>query len=375
MRKPLHAIVSKLCAISLTLIFPLSGCGGVAKGPDPAKPHHTPQGYQNNYSGNFDKPFSEFLRWQADRIKNKLPPDPKTPTPTVKPDLAFIHANARAGAAMVPAVTWIGHGSALVQASGLNVLTDPIFSERAFPVQFAGPKRMQPPGVLPADLPRIDVVVISHNHYDHLDRNSVFALSQQTGGSPLFIVPLGLKAWMEGIGITQVRELDWWQSAMVGKVEFVLTPVQHWSARSLGDRRETLWGGWAVFSPDFHWYYSGDTGYSRDFADTRARFADRQSAEKCGGFDLALIAIGAYEPRWFMKEQHLNPAESVQVHRDVGAKRSVAVHWGTFNLTDEPLDQPPQDLAAARDAAKLTAEDFFLLAVGETRKLPARVGK
>lgn len=375
MRKPLHAIVSKLCAISLTLIFPLSGCGGVAKGPDPAKPHHTPQGYQNNYSGNFDKPFSEFLRWQADRIKNKLPPDPKTPTPTVKPDLAFIHANARAGAAMVPAVTWIGHGSALVQASGLNVLTDPIFSERAFPVQFAGPKRMQPPGVLLADLPRIDVVVISHNHYDHLDRNSVFALSQQTGGSPLFIVPLGLKAWMEGIGITQVRELDWWQSAMVGKVEFVLTPVQHWSARSLGDRRETLWGGWAVFSPDFHWYYSGDTGYSRDFADTRARFADRQSAEKSGGFDLALIAIGAYEPRWFMKEQHLNPAESVQVHRDVGAKRSVAVHWGTFNLTDEPLDQPPQDLAAARDAAKLTAEDFFLLAVGETRKLPARVGK
>ena len=375
MRKPLHAIVSKLCAISLTLIFPLSGCGGVAKGPDPAKPHHTPQGYQNNYSGNFDKPFSEFLRWQADRIKNKLPPDPKTPTPTVKPDLAFIHANARAGAAMVPAVTWIGHGSALVQASGLNVLTDPIFSERAFPVQFAGPKRMQPPGVLLADLPRIDVVVISHNHYDHLDRNSVFALSQQTGGSPLFIVPLGLKAWMEGIGITQVRELDWWQSAMVGKVEFVLTPVQRWSARSLGDRRETLWGGWAVFSPDFHWYYSGDTGYSRDFADTRARFADRQSAEKSGGFDLALIAIGAYEPRWFMKEQHLNPAESVQVHRDVGAKRSVAVHWGTFNLTDEPLDQPPQDLAAARDAAKLTAEDFFLLAVGETRKLPARVGK
>ena len=375
MRKPLHAIVSKLCAISLTLIFPLSGCGGVAKGPDPAKPHHTPQGYQNNYSGNVDKPFSHFLRWQADRIKNKLPPDPKTPTPTVKPDLAFIHANARAGAAMVPAVTWIGHGSALVQASGLNVLTDPIFSERAFPVQFAGPKRMQPPGVLLADLPRIDVVVISHNHYDHLDRNSVFALSQQTGGSPLFIVPLGLKAWMEGIGITQVRELDWWQSAMVGKVEFVLTPVQHWSARSLGDRRETLWGGWAVFSPDFHWYYSGDTGYSRDFADTRARFADRQSAEKSGGFDLALIAIGAYEPRWFMKEQHLNPAESVQVHRDVGAKRSVAVHWGTFNLTDEPLDQPPQDLAAARDAAKLTAEDFFLLAVGETRKLPARVGK
>jgi N-acyl-phosphatidylethanolamine-hydrolysing phospholipase D len=216
-------------------------------------------------------------------------------------------------------------------------------------------------------------VVISHNHYDHLDRNSVFALSQQAGGSPLFIVPLGLKAWMEGIGITQVHELDWWQSATVGKTEFVLTPVQHWSARGPGDRRETLWGGWAVLGPDFHWYYSGDTGYSRDFADTRARFAERQSVAKGGGFDLALIAVGAYEPRWFMKEQHLNPAESVQVHRDVGAKRSLGVHWGTFNLTDEALDQPPRDLAAAREAASLKAEDFFLLALGETRKLPVRV--
>ena len=203
----------------------------------------------------------------------------------------------------------------------------------------------------------------------------MLALSQQGGDSPLFIVPLGLKAWMQGIGITNVRELDWWQSATVGKVEFVLTPVQHWSARRLGDRRETLWGGWAVFGPDFHWYYSGDTGYSRDFADTRVRFAERQAPEKSGGFDLALIAIGAYEPRWFMKEQHLNPAEAVQVHRDVGAKRSVGVHWGTFNLTDEPLDQPPQDLAAAREAVNLPVDEFFLLAIGETRKLPVRVGK
>ncbi len=375
MRKSSHAFACQLSIAALALIFPLSGCTGAPKVPDPAKPHHTATGYQNNYDGNVVRPFSDLLRWKADQFKNNLPPDPKIPTPMVKPDLAFIQANARAGAAMVPAVTWIGHASALVQASGVNVLTDPMFSERAFPVQVAGPKRTQPPGVLPADLPHIDVVVISHNHYDHLDRNSVFALSQQAGGSPLFLVPLGLKAWMEGIGITQVRELDWWQSATVGKAEFVLTPVQHWSARGLNDRRETLWGGWAAFGPDFHWYYSGDTGYSRDFADTRARFAERQSAANGGGFDLALIAIGAYEPRWFMKDQHLNPAESVQVHRDVGAKRSVAVHWGTFNLTDEALDQPPIDLAAARTAASVSADDFFLLAVGETRKLAARLAK
>ena len=373
MRQPQHAIAFQLRVVAVTLICSLLGCSGIAKSPDPGKPHHTAQGFQNNYDGNVVRPLSDLLLWKLDQIKNSLPPDPKTPTPTVKPDLAFIQPNARAGAAMMPAVTWIGHATALVQASGLNVMTDPIFSERAFPVQFAGPRRTQPPGVALADLPRIDVVVISHNHYDHLDRNSVFALSQQAGGSPLFIVPLGLKAWMEGIGITQVRELDWWQSTTVGKVEFVLTPVQHWSARGLSDRRETLWGGWAVFGPDFHWYYSGDTGYSRDFADTRTHFADRHMAERGGGFDLALIAIGAYEPRWFMKEQHLNPAESVQVHLDVGAKRSVGVHWGTFNLTDEPLDQPPQGLAAASAAANLPEGDFFLLAVGETRRLPVRV--
>ena len=377
MRKPLHpfkvqssALARWLTAIAVTL--PLAGCSGTPRLADPARPHHTARGYQNNYTGNINKPLSQLLRWQADRIKNNLPPDPKTPTPTVKADLAFIHANARAGAAMVPAVTWIGHATALVQASGLNVLTDPIFSERAFPVQFAGPKRAQPPGLLLAELPHIDVVVISHNHFDHLDRNSVFALSRQAGGSPLFLVPLGLKAWMQGLDITHVREIDWWDSVTIGKVEFVLTPVQHWSARSFTDRSETLWGGWAAFGPDFHWYYSGDTGYSRDFADTGARFAERQTQAKGGGFDLALIAVGAYEPRWFMKDQHLNPAESVLVHRDVGAKRSVAVHWGTFNLTDEPLDQPPRDLATAREAANLSADDFFLLSVGETRKLPAR---
>ena len=171
MRKPLHATAFQLpavarSAVAAALIFPLTGCSGIAKAPDSDKPHHTAQGYQNNYSGNVDKPFSQLLHLQADRIKNNLPPDPKTPTPTVKPDLPFIHANARAAVAMVPAVTWIDHASALVQASGLNVLTDPVFSERAFPVHFVGPKRVQPPGVAMADLPHINVVVISHNHYD-----------------------------------------------------------------------------------------------------------------------------------------------------------------------------------------------------------------
>ncbi len=333
----------------------------------------TPQGFKNNYSDNVVKPTSAFLRWQYERLRGGLPPAPESSTPVVTADIAFIQANAQNRTAMQPAVTWIGHATALVQASGLNVLTDPIFSDRAAPVQWLGPKRAHAPGVALGQLPKIDVVLISHNHYDHLNKDSVLALCQQAGGAPLFIVPLGLKAWMADLGITHVQELDWWGSTQVGAVEFVLTPLQHWSARGLGDRCQTLWGGWAVLGPDFHWYFSGDAGYSQDFADTQQRFADRHTAAQGGGFDLALIAVGAYEPRWFMKEQHLNPAESVQAHQDLKAKRSIGVHWGTFALTDEPLDQPPKDLAAAKRAAQVSDEDFFLLAIGQTRKLPVRI--
>jgi N-acyl-phosphatidylethanolamine-hydrolysing phospholipase D len=349
----------------------LPGCTTVNPHFDPTKPHHTPTGFKNNYSAAVEKPFGDFLRWTWQRHTSGLPPAPQTPTPTVKADTAFIQANAQPST-MQPAITWVGHATMLVQAGGLNVLTDPVFSERTSPVQFIGPQRAQPPGLSMAQLPPIDVVLISHNHYDHLDRNSVLALSNIAGAATLFIVPLGLKKWFTSLGIHNVKELDWWDNATVKGVEFHLTPVQHWSARGIGDRSQTLWGGWSVFAPDFHWYYSGDMGYSRDFVDTQQRFAPRQTAALGGGFDLALIAVGAYEPRWFMKEQHVNPAEAVQAHQDLKAKCSVGLHWGTFELTDEPLDQPPKDLAAARTAAGVPEADFFLLAVGETRKLPAR---
>ena len=154
--------------------------------------------------------------------------------------------------------------------------------------------------------------------------------------------------------------------------EVVLTPVQHWSGRGLGDRMETLWGGYAVFAPDLHLFFSGDTGYSKDFADIRARFADRQRPDQGGGFDIALIAVGAYEPRWFMASQHVNPAEAVQIHLDLGAKQSVGVHWGTFELTDEALDEPPRALAQARRDKGLADDRFVVMAIGETRRLPRR---
>ena len=349
----------------------VSGCANVNAQYNPAKAHHMPDGFKNNYSTNVTKSSGDFFRWQLERLTQGLPKAPQTATPTVVSDTAFIERNS-ASATMQPAITWIGHASMLVQANGLNVLTDPVLSDRASPVQSFGPKRVQPPGLSIAQLPPIDVVLISHNHYDHLDKNTVLALSKRGQAATLFIVPLGVKALFTDLGISNVKELDWWDSVTVKGVEFHFTPVQHWSARGLGDRSQTLWGGWAVFGAATHWYFSGDTGYSQDFVDTQKRFADRQTPAKGGGFDIALIAVGAYEPRWFMKEQHVNPAEAVQIHVDLKAKRSVGVHWGTFELTDEPLDQPPKDLAAARVAANIADDDFFLLAIGQTRLITQR---
>ncbi|MEO5734291.1 MAG: MBL fold metallo-hydrolase [Rubrivivax sp.] len=340
------------------------------------KPHYVDGAFQNNYLHFEPKGLMKLLRWRWEAARDGKPAPPATPTPTVPPDMAFIRSNAAAVAAMQPAVTWIGHATVLAQLGGINLLTDPVFSPRASPFSFIGPLRAQAPGVALADLPHIDVVVISHNHYDHCDVDSLKRLAAQPGGPPRFIVPLGLKAWMAGIGIEgpAVVELDWWQSHTVAGVEFVLTPVQHWSGRGLLDRMETLWGGYAVFAPDLHLFFAGDTGYSRDFADIRTRFAERQSDVRGGGFDIALIPVGAYEPRWFMSEQHVNPEEAVRIHQDLHAKQSLGVHWGTFELTDESLDDPPQALATARARMKVDDRDFFLMAVGQTRMLARRGG-
>jgi N-acyl-phosphatidylethanolamine-hydrolysing phospholipase D len=330
---------------------------------DASKPHHTPDGFRNNYVGAVGRPFSDLVRWKMDQLREHLPPPPKEPTPTMAADIAGLVANS--GPNAQASVTWIGHATTLVQCGGLNVLTDPVFSERASPLPLAGPKRAQPPGIALADLPAIDIVVISHNHYDHLDRASVVELNERSQGRTLFLVPLGLKPWFEQQGIRNVVELDWWDRHVVEGVEFHLVPVQHWSQRTTNDRNKTLWGGWAVFAPNLRWYFSGDAGYSRDFADTREKLASH--AGDGALFDVALLAIGAYEPRWFMSQQHMNPPEAVQAHKDLGARRSIGVHWGTFALTDEPLDAPPRDLALARQAMGVSQEDFCVLKIGETR--------
>ncbi len=331
--------------------------------------HHRDRGFQNSDAEFQPKSLAQVLRWRWDAARLGLPPRPQAPIPTQPAELGFLHANA--GPDQQPAVTWIGHATVLAQLGGLQLLTDPIFSERASPFSFAGPRREQPPAVALHELPRIDAVLVSHNHYDHLDLPSCRALGRQPGGSPLFVVPLGLKRWFEARGIARVVELDWWQETRLDDVDIALVPARHWSARGLRDRMQTLWGGFAVFAPDCQLFFAGDTAYSRDFADIRARYAPRQTG---GGFDIALIPIGAYEPRWFMADQHVNVEEALKIHADLGAKTSLGVHWGTFALTDEALDEPPRQLALQRDALGLAEAQFFTLPIGGTRRLSRRTG-
>jgi L-ascorbate metabolism protein UlaG (beta-lactamase superfamily) len=207
--------------------------------------------------------------------------------------------------------------------------------------------------------------VISHNHYDHLDEASVRALNAQAGGPPLFVVPLGLETWLAGVGITNVRALDWWDRVETGDATVFLTPVQHWSRRTLADTNQSLWGGYVVEAKSHdvvrRMFFTGDTGYStQHFRDIGARL---------GPIDLALIPIGGYEPRWFMQPQHVDPEQAVQIHRDLRARLSIGVHWGTFQLTDEPLDAPVDALALARDKLGVRADEFIVLRHGESKRL------
>ncbi len=219
-----------------------------------------------------------------------------------------------------------------------------------------------PPGLSLQDLPPIDVVVISHNHYDSLDRNSIINLFSRYGGEEtLFFVPLGLGAWFKNLGISRVFELDWWDQREAEGLNVMAVPVQHWSQRIFMARNTTLWAGWAIQSKNFKFFFAGDSGYTSLF---------KEIGQELGPFDLSAIPIGAYEPRWFMRHHHLNPDEAVQVHLDLGSKKSVAIHWGTFILTDEPLDEPPKKLKAALKKRRIAPHDFMLLRLGESIFLP-----
>jgi L-ascorbate metabolism protein UlaG (beta-lactamase superfamily) len=327
---------------------------------DSTMSHHTADGFRNLYP---EGPRGSFWKWQWERWGKDLP---KTPEggyhfELLHPDVARLKANRTE-----PTLTWIGHASFLLQLGGVNILTDPHLTERASPVGFAGPKRVVAPAFRFDELPHIDAVVISHSHYDHLDRETVRRLATQADGPPRFFVPLGLKEWFAGEGIQDVTELDWWSAMDYKGLKFTLTPAQHWSSRTPWDRDKTLWGGWVIEQPSFRFFFAGDTGYSPVFKDIGKRL---------GSVDLAAIPIGAYEPRWFMSIMHADPEEAVKIHLDIHSRHSVGMHWGTFILTDEPLDEPPQKLAAARLAAGIPPEEFFVMKHGATRDLTPMLRK
>jgi len=323
----------------------------------PSKPHHTPQGFQNPVPQTGPRPLWEVLKWQWEQRWEGLPrasaPGYATPTTAVDFSLLFTEGTDTQ-------ITWVGHATLLLRLNGVNILTDPQFSDRASPFGFIGPRRLVPPALALSQLPHIHAVVISHDHYDHLDVASVQGLASQPGGSPRFFVPLGLKPWFAELGLEEVVELDWWEGAEFMDLKFTLVPAQHFSKRRPSVQNTSLWGGWVVKSPAFNFYFAGDTGYSDDFKEIGSRL---------GPFDLAALPIGAYEPRWFMSTMHVNPAEAVQMHQDLRARQSVAMHWGTFQLTDEALDEPPIQLALAREKAGISPDIFFLMKIGETRLL------
>jgi L-ascorbate metabolism protein UlaG (beta-lactamase superfamily) len=254
-------------------------------------------------------------------------------------------------------VTWVGHATLLVQLDGVNVLTDPHWSARASPVSFGGPRRVTPPGLRFEDLPPIHVVVISHDHYDHLDRDTVTRLAATH--RPRFLVPLGLKAWFADVGITDVEELDWWNERRVQGLTFTCVPAQHFSGRTLRDRNRRLWSGWAVAGRDRRLYFAGDTAYYGGLKEIGARL---------GPFDLAAIPIGAYVPQAIMKVSHTSPEEALAALADVRGRLFVPIHWGTFDLADEPLDEPPRRLRAEARRLELGPDRVWIPRHGETRR-------
>lgn len=340
-----------------------AGCSTVNPYFDPSKMHHRPDGFNNNYSDNWRTDQPSFFDWQRARWTSPLAPQNPARVKTAPTDVAYLHANRKD-----VTVTWIGHATVLWQVGGLNILTDPHFGQRASPLSFVGPHREVPLPIAVADLPHIDAVLISHNHYDHLDASTVRALNQQAGGPPLFIVPLGVDIWMKEEQIAKVQKMDWWDRIEVktshGSVSVRFVPAQHWSSRTPWDRNASLWGGFVVQTQfegaPYSMYYSGDTGYSKDFADIGVRFE---------GFDFSQIPVGCYEPRWFMQDQHVNEDEAVKIHRDVKSRQSMGIHWGSFRLCDEPIDAPIDRLPIARKKFGIDEAAFFLPKLGETRVL------
>jgi N-acyl-phosphatidylethanolamine-hydrolysing phospholipase D len=325
--------------------------------------HHAPDGsFRNPWPDSEPHGFRDLLRWQRERSRHALPPTPPRGSfPTATP--AIVHPRASATDCTA---TWIGHSTVLLQVGGLNIITDPVFSERAFPVQWLGPRRVMPPAIALDALPPLDIVLLSHSHYDHLDKPAVKRLAA-AHPKATWVVPLRLGAYIRGWGAREIVELDWWQNATIGTLRVAATPARHFSARRIGDRNETLWCGFALEVSGRRIFFAADTAYHPEFGQVGARY---------GPFDFVMIPIGAYDPRWFMHVVHVDPEEAVQIYQDLVSSRGSAplplmlgIHWGTFRLTDEAMDEPPRRTRERWRAVGLDESRLWIARFGETRSL------
>jgi len=275
--------------------------------------------YKNTNGVASDKTFGDMLKW----IRSDI--EPEITKIELSSDWQKLNLSDDDNYAI-----WIGHSTFLIKKNGVTILTDPIFSKRASPFRNIGPKRLIPPAIPLDEIPNIDVVTVSHNHYDHLDIHSLKKISKKHP-EVIFLVPAGDKELLKRKKIKNVYDFDWWESIEHKGFVITFTPVQHWSKRSLFDRNKSLWGGWFFNHKDYSLYHAGDTGYSKDFIETKI---------KLGSPKYAFIPIGAYDPEWFMAESHVNPEDAVQIMLDLGAEKAFGMHWATFTLTDEDTIEP-----------------------------------
>lgn len=291
--------------------------------------------------------FSDILKWKlVEPFRPGRPPrEPKHFTvPRREPDLPLVQS-------WHPSITWIGHASFLLTLGGARICIDPVFAQRIGPQ-----KRLSPPGINLSELPKIDIVIITHNHHDHLDSWTI----KRLGNNPIYIAPTGNGTTLKRLGAKEVRELEWWQKTTVGDLAITIVPARHWSMRTPWDRNESLWGGCLIQSADGTAYHSGDTAFFDGF---------EEIGERAGTIDWAMLPIGAYEPRWFMEPQHMCPEEAIRAYKMLRARNFLAMHWGTFRLTDEPTGEPPERTRKAWGERSSDTQRLWIFDVGETRAL------
>ncbi len=335
------------------LIAPLMtpSLSAFAQSRSPLPLHHGENGFINTDPNFAEAGFSELAPWIIKKLPEMFSTEAKIDIPREYNDGTLLKEHRPYTA------TWIGHATVLVQMEGITFITDPVWSNRVGPFKWTGSTRVSEPGMPLEKLPPIDFVLISHNHYDHLDESTIEEIVD-LNPNVKFFVPLRVRDWFEERGIRNVEELDWWEGASFNGLKIVCTPAQHFSGRWLNDRNQTLWCSYAVLGKK-RFYFGGDSGYCSHFKDIGTQF---------GPFDLALIPIGAYEPRKLMRPVHMNPDEAVQTFIDVRAKKMIGIHWGTFVLTDEPMDLPPKRMYEVAAERLLSKDDLWALKLGETRE-------